>query len=275
MNLIIFSDIDGTIMNHDNYSTGNLDGFFEKIKNEVDIIFNTSKTFEEVVILNKKLNINNPFIVENGACIFFPKDYVVKKDLNIKLFQHKNYFGYKLTKLCPKTIENNFFDLKKKYNFSFYNELSEQKFFEVTNLKKNNAKKSKKRLFTNPILWEDSESKFMDFKSEILSMNKNYHVVKGGRFIHISDNYNKGTATKEFLKIIKKSDKLLYKTVSLGDSESDVCMLELTDYSCIIKTKRKKISLKKSKNNYFSTTMAPEGWKESLDFVFKKENRYF
>ena len=65
-------------------------------------------------------------------------------------------------------------------------------------------------------------------------------------------------------------------SISLGDSENDVSMLELTDYSCCIKTpKKKKLYLKKSFNNYYSEKEAPFGWKESLEYVFKKENLNF
>ena len=51
-------------------------------------------------------------------------------------------------------------------------------------------------------------------------------------------------------------------------------MLESTDYSCIVKGGKKKISLKKNNNIYFSETEAPEGWKESMEYVFKMEKYY-
>ena len=101
------------------------------------------------------------------------------------------------------------------------------------------------------------------------------NVLEGGRFIHISDNYNKAVALKKFLKIIKKKLKGKFVTISLGDSENDVCMLESTDYSCIVKREKKILSLKKQDNIYFSKAKAPDGWSESLDFVFKMENSYF
>ena len=51
--------------------------------------FVSSKTFSEIKIINEKLNIEFPFIVENGACIYFPKKYKI----NYKKKQfHEDYF---------------------------------------------------------------------------------------------------------------------------------------------------------------------------------------
>ena len=71
----IFSDIDGTFMNHTNYSYSILKKYILLLKDNCQIIFNSSKTFEEMNELNQSLNLRTPFIVENGACIFFPKNY--------------------------------------------------------------------------------------------------------------------------------------------------------------------------------------------------------
>ena len=68
--IFVFTDIDGTLLNHNNYSYGDLKKFIKKIKNSVHIIFNTSKTFSEIKIIQKQLDLNFPFIAENGAVFF-------------------------------------------------------------------------------------------------------------------------------------------------------------------------------------------------------------
>ena len=73
MNYYIFTDLDGTLLNHDNYTLGGIKNFINKIKLRNHIIFSSSKTFCEILDINKKLDLNFPFIVENGACIFFLK----------------------------------------------------------------------------------------------------------------------------------------------------------------------------------------------------------
>ena len=68
-----------------------------------------------------------------------------------------------------------------------------------------------------------------------MKINKGLKILQGGRFFHISDNYNKAKAVKNFIKTIKSISNDRFLTVSLGDSENDICMLESTDYSCIVK----------------------------------------
>ena len=52
-------------------------------------------------------------------------------------------------------------------------------------------------------------------------------------------------------------------------------MLENSDYSCIVKRKNIKISIKEKNNIYLSKNIAPEGWSESIDFVLEMEKKNF
>ena len=76
MKTIIFTDLDGTFLNHDDYSYQDslqaLNSIFQK---EIPLIFTTSKTKIEIEKLQNNLQITEPFIVENGAAIFIPKNY--------------------------------------------------------------------------------------------------------------------------------------------------------------------------------------------------------
>ncbi len=269
---LVFSDIDGTFMNHESYSYSVLKKYILLLKNHCQVIFNSSKTFEEINELNKTLKISSPFIVENGACIFFPEDYnQIFFDKNF--FKHSNYLGYKLTKKNSQSLITEINHLKKKYKFSFFTEIDDLQLKKITNLNTQKLKKCRMRMFSNPLFWEDEENKKDQFKKEINSLG--YEISSGGRFLHLSDSYNKGKAVKEFLKMFKLKREIIYKTISVGDSNNDLSMLELTDYSCIIKSSKKKLLLNKKKNNYYSKNFAPKGWKESLEYIFKKENINF
>ena len=273
MNYYIFTDLDGTLLNHDNYSLGRIKNFINKIKLKNHIIFSTSKTFCEILEINKKLDLNFPFIVENGACIFFPNNYTFFDPNKTKFFNYKNYLGYKLSELSPEVIENKLCKLQKKYDFSLFSQLKLDQLSKITNLKNKSLINCTKRLFTNPIYWKDTDKKIKLFILDVKKISNNLQISKGGRFYHLSDHYNKGRALMKFLEIIKFSEKNNYKTISLGDSENDISMLEQTDYSCIVKREKVKISLNKNNNIYYSNNKAPDGWKESIEFILKKENK--
>ncbi len=269
MKLLIFSDLDGTFLNHDTYTFGCLKSYIEELNFKFELIFVTSKTYEEIIKIKQKLDINFPFIVENGACIFFPLDYFENKKSNYDLTRYKNHLSLKISKFDSSTIVKIIGDLKKKYNFKFYSDLSEAEIIEYTSLKKKDAKLSKLRNFTNPILWRDSPKNKKKFINEIKIINSNLSIFEGGRFLHVLDNYDKGVALTVFLKIKKILDSE-YEVIGLGDSENDIPMLELTDFACIIRSKTNSKFILKNKNFYKSNSFAPLGWKESLEFYLKE-----
>ena len=86
---LIFSDLDGTFLNHQNYSYGKNHLIIEKLKkNNHHIIFNSSKTYSEIKLILKQLKLTMmPFSCENGATLYFPKK-IFKKIKKSKILKH-------------------------------------------------------------------------------------------------------------------------------------------------------------------------------------------
>ena len=69
--VLIFSDLDGTLLNRDTFSFDEIKNYIlYLISNDISLIPNSSKTKEEINEFNKKLGEDLPYIVENGAAIF-------------------------------------------------------------------------------------------------------------------------------------------------------------------------------------------------------------
>jgi mannosyl-3-phosphoglycerate phosphatase len=76
MNLLIFTDLDGTLLDHDSYSFDAAQAALELLRlHQASLIFTTSKTRFEIERLQSAVKICEPFISENGAAIFFPDGY--------------------------------------------------------------------------------------------------------------------------------------------------------------------------------------------------------
>ena len=76
--IIIFTDLDGTLLDHTTYSFEAAIPMLALIKrHNIPLIIVTSKTKDEVLRIQKHLDLRAPFIVENGAGIFIPfkEDY--------------------------------------------------------------------------------------------------------------------------------------------------------------------------------------------------------
>ena len=76
MKRIVFTDLDGTLLDSVTYSyEKSLDGMNRLKENGIPLIFCSAKTRTEQEVYRHKLGFFHPFIVENGGAIFIPQDY--------------------------------------------------------------------------------------------------------------------------------------------------------------------------------------------------------
>ncbi|MDO8862561.1 HAD hydrolase family protein [Haliea sp. E1-2-M8] len=72
--LLVFSDLDGSLLDHRDYSfRAALPGLEALREREIPLIFCSSKTRAEIEPLRARLDNRDPFIVENGAAVFIPR----------------------------------------------------------------------------------------------------------------------------------------------------------------------------------------------------------
>ena len=68
--LIIFTDLDGSLLHRDNFKFDEIKEYIKSLNDEgIIIIPNTSKTEKEIEEFIKELGLNLPFISENGSSI--------------------------------------------------------------------------------------------------------------------------------------------------------------------------------------------------------------
>ena len=273
---LIFTDLDGTLLDHENYSFGtNKKMISTIINNKNEIIFNTSKTFSECKKLLKELKLlNMPFSTENGALIYFPK-IRFNKIKNSSSFE--SYWRIRIAKLTSKNWHK-FLKLKqKKYNFLIAQDLSPKILKKYTNL--NNTNMMLDREASQIILWEDNPTKLKLFKKD-LKTEKDGVLINGSRFIQISSICNKRIAKKLISHAydIQFRDKYSINTIALGDSKNDIDMLNSCKYSCLVKNSSDAYpKLHPNKKNVFkSLKLAPDGWSEVLYILNNTlENKIF
>ena len=74
MSLIVFTDLDGTLLDHDTYSWQEAAPALEALRIKgVPLILCSSKTRAEMLVLWQELGLSHPFITENGGGIFAPE----------------------------------------------------------------------------------------------------------------------------------------------------------------------------------------------------------
>jgi mannosyl-3-phosphoglycerate phosphatase len=260
MKTIIFTDLDGTFLNHDNYSyQDSLKAVSKVLDENIPLIFTTSKTKIEVEMLQKRLKIKEPFIIENGAAIFFPKDY---KNLDFSfLDEYENYFIYQLGLPYKKILE--FYNkYKKEYEMVGFSDMNNWELMKYTRLESSFIRLAKLRNFTEPFILNDS-SRLKELETR--AFDYGIKITKGGRFYHlIGIDQDKGKAVEQAIEIFEKVYKDKIKSIALGDGQNDIPMLENVDVPIIIKNHKGEYLNSQIKNIQKSTYKGSTGWGEMV-----------
>jgi mannosyl-3-phosphoglycerate phosphatase len=228
--LIIFTDLDGSLLDHSGYSWNSALPALERIRrNQVPMIFCTSKTRVEVEMFQKEIGISDPFIVENGGGIFFLQDFGDMSGHNAV-----NLYGYRCIMLgTPYEMIRSFITYQKK-NFTIrgFGDMSVDEIAHITGLTAEKAALAKARDFTEPFIVEQ--------KTDLAGLekaagNEGLRITKGGRFYHLTGyGNNKGTAVSIVKDIYSRSRQCPILSVGLGDSLNDLPMLEKVEIPVLI-----------------------------------------
>ena len=83
---IVFTDLDGTLLDHYTYQTDAAKETIVTLKfNNVDIVPNSSKTEQEILLIREQLTLESPFITENGAAVYITINYFSQQPAGTKI----------------------------------------------------------------------------------------------------------------------------------------------------------------------------------------------
>lgn len=228
--LIIFTDLDGSLLDHSDYSWNSAQPALERIReDQVPLIFCTSKTRLEVEMIQKEIGISYPFIVENGGGIFFLQDFGDMADQKAITL-----FGYRCIRLgAPYELIRSFIKHQKKsFTIRGFGDMSVEEIAQLTGLTAEKAALAKERDFTEPFIVGQKQDLV---GLEQAARNEGLRITKGGRFYHLTGyGNNKGAAVrivKDYYSRIWRSPIL---SVGLGDSMNDISMLEQVEVPVLI-----------------------------------------
>ena len=269
---IIFSDMDGSLLDHDNYSHADADELLAWLRNkQIPVIPVTSKTRAEVLKLREQLNNQHPFIVENGAAVFSPLNY----------FKHNDFDDIEDDHYCVKSFVESrahwqavLHQVESHLNEAFisFEQAGIQGVIEMTGLSIEEARLASQREFGEPLKWQGTEEQFDAFSQYVRS--KGGQLLRGGRFVHLSGGCDKGFALRWLLDRYKQQyiDKNIV-TVALGDSHNDIAMLEAVDNAIVIRSPAHDYpQLNQHANQFVYKTEqeGPRGWVEGVLKVLAK-----
>ena len=262
--ILIFTDLDGSLLNHNNFEFKEIKGFIlQCIKNGIKIIPNTSKTEEEIQVFLKQLGKNLPFIVENGAAIH-NLDLV---DSKIKSKNNSIVFSRSLNEILEQFKINIPIDFQKRC--FFLKDMSPIDQMKILGLNKKYLPFALNRYYSMPLVFEGPK----EIKNEFINLLKKIGMKlhEGGRVYNISDDCSKGKAMTTLIEILKKDLDYKTHTIVIGDSPNDISMLNDCDQPCIIPLPNKNnLCHLKDQKIIRAIQSAPQGWEEVVRASLKK-----
>lgn len=252
------TDLDGTLLDHHTYSyLPALPALHKLGSKAVPLILCSSKTRAEIVHLREELGTSAPYIVENGAAIC-----EVMSDEGALCGETKDI----ILGLPYREILENLRQLRETLNLRFrgFNDMSVDEIVDYTGLAPTQAALAKRREFSEPLIWQDSEEHLQTFLKALADR----HLVaqQGGRFLTIAGKTDKGKAVDVLRQIyIDKTDDHDSRIVALGDSPNDESMLNAADIAVVIKSEKSaKLKITGPEKVIYTKERGPQGWNSAI-----------
>lgn len=263
--ILIFTDLDGTLLNHHNYSWEEATPALEKLHKEgIPLILNSSKTAAEIIQLRKRLDNRHPFVAENGAIAFTPSRFLQSDQDSTNMQAH--FFATPYNEIVKTLMQ---IRERTGYSFKGFFDMDANEVSSICDLDIEDARLAKARQASEPLLWRDSEQALIHFES--LLQKQELIIVKGGRFYHVMSKVDKG---KTLLWVKAQYQNALpqaqWITIGLGDSFNDVSMLQVVDYPVLINNPSiTQPELRGLNHLFISRASGPAGWNESITHLLK------
>jgi len=261
--LIIFTDLDGTLLDHHDYSFSAANEAIAALNHHgIPWILNTSKTLAELKVLRQQLGQQHPVIVENGSGIAIPCGYnhAMWQQPDEPLIEEDGFLfkslgadrAAMLAVLAP---------LKGQFKFSGFADMSDHELADDCGLSPAEAALARQRQFTEPLRWMDSAAQQQKF---MIELNKQgLYTLQGGRFLHVGGSSDKGAAMDWLGNCYQQLGRP--RCVALGDSGNDIAMLERADIPVIIRSPDHPAPVLQTQHPSMLTEgYGPEGWNQAV-----------
>lgn len=273
MKLVVFTDLDATLLDAETYSWRPAVPAVAALKErEAAIVLVSSKTLAEMEPLHDELTLTDPFIVENGGGIVICGTDEAAVHLSSQVPpEGRSGHGDRLVISLGteyKDLVENLAEISGEIGVELvgFSGMSAEEIAKMTGLSSAQAAKARMRLYDEPFVLPEEE---LHKETAILlaAEARGLTAVRGGRFFHLIGHAGKGRAVSLLIEAYRHVYGSVY-TVGLGDSPNDYPFLELVDTAVLVDRGESTSDLPEALASAIRTKAAgPEGWNEAISSI--------
>ncbi|MFQ6674027.1 MAG: mannosyl-3-phosphoglycerate phosphatase [Fidelibacterota bacterium] len=230
-NIIIITDLDGTLLNRQTYLLRDAALALDLIEaRNIPLIFCSSKTRAEQEVYRKQLRIDHPFIVEDGGAVFIEQDY-----FPFHFDYDKSVDNYRVIKLgMPyEKVRQALTEVASATGLSLrgYGEMTVDEVSSITGLDREAATQAMEREYQETVVTEldKAESSRLD-----KSLNeRGLTLSHGTRFFGVMGSHDKRKATRLLIDLYRRELGNVL-SIGIGDSQNDLSMLSVVDQPVLV-----------------------------------------
>ena len=268
---VIYTDLDGTLLDHHTYAFDEALGTIKALKDRgIPIIPCTSKTRAETVSLMQAIGIDGPMIIENGAAIWVPRDWGLEcpkgADSHADGWCHS--FGPSRGMIRRQLAILN---IEWGNRYQSLCDLSDKQVAAVTGLDLEGAARAKQREHCETLIWLGTPADRKAFAQQVETLDM--RCVQGGRCVHVLASGGKAEAVSWLHRKICSERPGFDGAISLsaGDAENDVEMLEVTDFALLVRSPvNEMLSVRRQGGLVISDAIGPAGWAEGMEALIAR-----
>ena len=222
MRYLLFSDVDGTLLDAETYRWDRAwPGIECARRHGAPIILNTSKTQQEIRLLGETLGVDAPFSIENGGAVYVPPG----------TFDDGEQEGLIPFGASYAVIRAALDELSASFHFQGMSDMSEGEVEKACGLPSGAVAAARERRFSEPLVWRDEPERLDEFAARLRP--RGLSLKRGDRFVHVMGATDKRVALEHLVPRYRRRHPEVV-SVALGNGPNDLDMMAVADIAVVI-----------------------------------------
>lgn len=233
--VVIFTDLDGCLLDGITYSWEPAREALAVLRaRRIPLVLVSSKTRAELEAIRSQLQLDHPFVSENGGAVFSPDGYFSTSPE--EAVRRDDYEVIELGAPYP-ALRQALRELEQAVGVRLrgFGDMSVEEIAERTGLTEADVHLARQREYDEPFLIEGPASLVTELQRE--ARDRGLTVTHGGRFHHLMGDSDKGRACLHLIERYRRQWQGTAQglmSVALGDSVNDLPMLRVVDHPVLI-----------------------------------------